>query len=185
MILSRITTSARRTKVLSVAILLVFAGLLGSPASAQGTSERASARSTVDLSCNISFQFEFGGPSLTYAKGIATLGFCTSPNGSHPELSAASVTGKGTASGCPQGIITGTSTDDWVTADLGKDKSKLTFTLDLVRGTSTATVTSGVLKGDTITISPVSALTTAARCPNGQTGLKRIFVPNTTVTFSH
>ena len=72
-----------------------------------------------------------------------------------------------------------------LTADFTPATSDFSFTLDLVNGTATATVTSGVLVGDTITAAPATAETTPATCPNGMTGLKRLDVPQTTVTFSH
>ncbi len=169
-------------------VVLVATALLVVPEPAMGTTgsaPRAQAGSTVDLPCNLAFQFEFDRTSLRAARVAAAMGFCTSPNGSSPNLSAATVTGHGRADACPQAIVTGTGKDTWLTADFTPATSEFTFTLDLVHGTASARVTSGVLAGDTITAAPASAETTAATCPNGMTGLNRLDVPQTTVTFSH
>jgi hypothetical protein len=181
-------TRLRTVKFVLASVVLVVAALLAVPEPAMGTATsatRTGATSTVDLTCNLAFQFEFDGTGLRAAKVAAAMTFCTSPNGSSPNLSAATVTGHGRADACPQTVVTGTGTDTWLTADFTKATSTFRFTLDLVHGTATATVISGALKGDTITAAPAPAMTTPATCPNGTSGLKRLAVPQTTVTFGH
>ena len=87
---SRIRTAKR----ILASVVLVAAALLVVLEPAMGTTgsaPRAQAGSTVDLTCNLAFQFEFDRTSLRAARVAAAMGFCTSPNGSSPNLSAATV----------------------------------------------------------------------------------------------
>ncbi|QIS18870.1 hypothetical protein [Nocardia terpenica] len=152
---------------------------------------------TVDLTCPATnFQLNFTPPlsgtnKTATVTGSAALAECTTTNPAYRDLQSGDVTNvKGTAtvsSHVPDGLCgvlftaTGTATIQWQPA--GKD-SNLTFTVSTDPTSPSgialsATITSGPLKGDTVT----AAGTAVPNCTTN--GLASFTSTNTVVVFTH
>lgn len=166
------------------------AGLLGPAAPAHAQPAVPTLVPTVDLVCDIAFQFTFGNAGLLAARADGATTFCVSPNGSASSLTANTFTATGTATASAllcQATITGTGNITWRRTNLTTTTSSFTFTVDLTGGTLplTATITSGPLAGDTVTAAPGITKASPTICPNGKAGFTRIASQNATITFTH
>lgn len=157
-------------------VLLSFVTLVSGPQA------RAAAG---DLTCTVSLAFTFSPPlttttTTTSAQASAQVSDCISPNGNFSSLASATVQANATATsqgGVPCDVlltISGAGTLTWNTGQT----SGYSFTISTnpIQGTITvsATVTSGPLAGDAVTLLPIEANPNLDCAVNGLSSLTSV-----------
>ncbi|TMR92989.1 hypothetical protein [Nonomuraea basaltis] len=172
---------------ITATMLVISATILGTSISLPPAA--AAAVVDPDLTCTTQFRFHFDPPlnfNTVDAKAEAALANCASPNGSQPELRSAAVetSPSTTASGCSPTplLIEGTALLSWNTGQ--QSTANFVVSTDPTSGELglSATITGGVMKGDTIQAVPVIAAQDGV-CGVG--GVRALIVDLGVVLFVH